>query len=215
MTNDIEAGRKILLALKVKVETRPMRRNMSAGDNNNDQAIHRQGNSDFSATKPSEPCGSAGENLDDDLKYVALFVERAPFVPRRPERPALQHQPYVPGAQLRAMQKRVHAAPERSGRDHLPATDKGCQGAGIRRRCASHERTRGTSVGHARHRCGDDRQATFSKDVADSPCTRFKSSRREKSSRRQRCLQQWTADPCGPQVDGIFQLMEARRQYAP
>jgi ubiquinone/menaquinone biosynthesis C-methylase UbiE len=30
-----------------------------------------------------------------------------------------------------------------------------------------------------------------------------------------RAIEQWTADPCGPPVSGIFQLMEARRQYAP
>jgi ubiquinone/menaquinone biosynthesis C-methylase UbiE len=30
-----------------------------------------------------------------------------------------------------------------------------------------------------------------------------------------RAVEQWTADPCGPQVTGIFALMEARRQYAP
>jgi SAM-dependent methyltransferase len=30
-----------------------------------------------------------------------------------------------------------------------------------------------------------------------------------------RAIEQWTADPCGPQVSGIFPLMEARRKYAP
>jgi ubiquinone/menaquinone biosynthesis C-methylase UbiE len=30
-----------------------------------------------------------------------------------------------------------------------------------------------------------------------------------------RAVEQWTADPCGPPVTDIFELMEARRQYAP
>lgn len=30
-----------------------------------------------------------------------------------------------------------------------------------------------------------------------------------------RAVEQWTADPCGPEAKGIFALMEARRAYAP
>jgi ubiquinone/menaquinone biosynthesis C-methylase UbiE len=30
-----------------------------------------------------------------------------------------------------------------------------------------------------------------------------------------RAVEQWTADPCGPRVSGIVELMEARREYAP
>jgi hypothetical protein len=74
MTNDSEACRKILLALEVQIESRPMRSNMPARDNNYDQTVHRQRNSNLFGAKPSTLCVSGGENLGDDLKSVALFV---------------------------------------------------------------------------------------------------------------------------------------------
>ena len=32
---------------------------------------------------------------------------------------------------------------------------------------------------------------------------------------KQRAVEQWTADPCGPEASGIHALMKARREYAP
>ena len=32
---------------------------------------------------------------------------------------------------------------------------------------------------------------------------------------KDRAIEQWTADPCGPEAEGIFSLMQARRAYAP
>jgi hypothetical protein len=74
MTNDVDACRKILLALKVRLGSRPMRSNVPAGDDNNDQAVHRQRNSNLFATKPADSCINSAENLDDDLQRGALFV---------------------------------------------------------------------------------------------------------------------------------------------